>query len=259
MRRKLKYGRNTSHVEPKNLQLLQLAAHDLRNPVSGILAASQYLIEDGARAFEPHQLTVLRSIESSARSMLRLLEEMVEISSIGAGGAAQLNLRYTDLGALVEHVVSINRSLADGERVSLELKVDGEVPALITDPAKLTNALEGLLVNAIRSSRAGGLVEVVVGSQGKNITIRVREDGQNNSTGALRSLFHTPEPARPRRGLAAERAARALANAKHIVEAHHGAIRVETRADHRPEVLLMLPIPTGGARRAQKVFKSAGS
>jgi len=251
VQKKFKSELDTSHQQPANVRLLELAAHDLRNPLGGILASAQYLLEDCVGVLEPHHLKVLGAIEFSARSMLRLLEEMIEISTIESG-AARLDLRSTDIGSMVEQVVSMNRTLADSERVNLELKVDGQVPAVISDPVKLSKALGGLLMNAIRSSRAGGVVEVLVGAQGKHATIRVRENGRGSSTDTLRALFQTPEGTRSKRGLAVERAARVLANAKRIVEAHRGAIRVETDGHQQPEVTLMLPSSMAGTPRHRK-------
>ena len=61
-------------------RLLEVAAHDLRNPVSSVLAATQYLIEDAGRRLETYHVTLLRSIESSAALMLQLLRDMLEIA-----------------------------------------------------------------------------------------------------------------------------------------------------------------------------------
>jgi signal transduction histidine kinase len=49
--------------------------HDLRNPVSGILSASQYLIEDAGPSLDQHQREILASIEDSGIRLLRLIED----------------------------------------------------------------------------------------------------------------------------------------------------------------------------------------
>jgi signal transduction histidine kinase len=49
--------------------------HDLRNPISGILSASQYLIEDAGPSLDPHQRALLASIEASGIRLLRLIED----------------------------------------------------------------------------------------------------------------------------------------------------------------------------------------
>ncbi len=56
----------------------RMLAHDLRNPVSGILCASQYLMEDAGSQLDSHQMTLLRSIESSCALLMGLIDERLE-------------------------------------------------------------------------------------------------------------------------------------------------------------------------------------
>ena len=65
--------------------LLELAAHDLRNPLSGVLTATQLLIEEASPVLSPDQRLLLRSIESSTQFMLRLVEDMVELPQLKDG------------------------------------------------------------------------------------------------------------------------------------------------------------------------------
>jgi signal transduction histidine kinase len=57
--------------------LIRTLAHDLRNPISGILTASQYLIEDASPLLEAEHVTLLRSIESSSEFILKLITDML--------------------------------------------------------------------------------------------------------------------------------------------------------------------------------------
>jgi len=56
-------------------------AHDLQNPISGILAATQYLIEDAGPILADHHLTALQAIEASGFRLLRLIDTLVVESS----------------------------------------------------------------------------------------------------------------------------------------------------------------------------------
>jgi signal transduction histidine kinase len=62
-------------------QAARKIAHDLQNPISGILAATQYLIEDAGPILADHHLTALRAIESSGFRLLRLIDSLVSVSS----------------------------------------------------------------------------------------------------------------------------------------------------------------------------------
>jgi signal transduction histidine kinase len=56
-------------------------AHDLQNPISGILAATQYLIEDAGPNLENHHLIALKAIEASGFRLLRLIDNLVAVSA----------------------------------------------------------------------------------------------------------------------------------------------------------------------------------
>ena len=78
------------------LQLLELAAHDLRNPISGILAAGQYLLEDAGAVLDEQHLAMLQSIDSSSRTMLRLIDDVIELANLESG-ELRLEIRATEI------------------------------------------------------------------------------------------------------------------------------------------------------------------
>ena len=61
----------------EQLNVVHMLAHDLRNPLSGILTATQYLVEDASPLLENEHVTLLRSIESSSEFMLKLIRDML--------------------------------------------------------------------------------------------------------------------------------------------------------------------------------------
>jgi len=231
--------------------ILESAAHDLRNPVSSVLAAAQYLIEEAGAALEPHQLTMLRSIESSARLMLLLLDDMVEVPAADAGKMG-LELHPTDIGSLVEHGLAISRPMAETKRVSLELVVRKPLPRVAADPVKLSNAMERLLMSAIRSTESDGRIEVMVHGQADHVAIRLRQVPPGQSAEALRSLFHPPHALRPKGRPPDDRTALTVAQVRRIVEAHHGTVQVEDEARQAISVMVTLPVSPGVRTRESR-------
>jgi signal transduction histidine kinase len=246
---------------PAHVQLIEIAAHDLRNPISGILAASQYLIEDAARLLEEHHLTLLHSIESSSRLMLRLIEDMLEIPAIESG-KLRMDFQSTDVTWLVDQSVSIVRPLAERKKVRLEVTAEGPTPYLDVDPIKMSQAINGLLTNAIKSSQAGSRIEVHVAVRGEDAVITVRDEGPGISADDLKSLFDGFQNGLSKRGLTEARTALTLANVKRIVEGHHGAISVESDLGKGSTFTLALPLSSAGQagrhRPAHKKSAPAG-
>jgi signal transduction histidine kinase len=210
--------------------LLELAAHDLRNPLSGVLSATQLLIEEASPVLTPDQIVLLRSIESSTQSMLRLVEDMVDLRQFAVGGL-KLDRHSVEIGLLVEHVVAVHRPLAEDRGIKLDLGVRKPEARVKADPVKLFRALEVLLSSVIRSSDVGGRIELLVDVDTGHVVITLRHEiaAYPSAAPTLRSLFDTSPPSRTRRKFSEERAAIMLAYARGIVAAHQGTVRLNAR------------------------------
>ena len=240
----------------KSLLWLEIAAHDLRNPISGILAATQFLIEDAGRTLQAHQVTLLRSIESSSQFVLRLLQDLSEIPALESG-KLKFDFYLTDFGALVESAVLANRPLAASKRVNIELKVERPAPAVLADPLKIGHALNTLLSSAVRCSPAEAKIEVRVGARAEHAVVTLRCEDPGNLARNLTSFFRSSRGGR-KAGLSEERASLALGMAKRIVAGHRGTIQVGGDAAKGSVLTLNLPISAeeSGNAQARKAQRS---
>jgi signal transduction histidine kinase len=225
------------------IQLLEIAAHDLRNPISGILAAGQYLLEDaGAVLDEPH-LAMLQSIDSSSRSMLRLIDDVIELAGIESG-EMRLDIKSAEIQPLMIQAVSMSQAAADRKRVRLVMDFDGQapLPPLSIDPVKIYHAIDSLVASTVKFSRPGSRIEIGVGSRAGKATIWLRTDGSGISAGALRSLFNPFRKNRMSRPGVEGGTALSLAKAKRIVEAHGGVTHVHSGEAKDLTIRLTLPL-----------------
>src|SRR5260370_35988891 len=109
------------------IQLLEIAAHDLRNPISGILAAGQYLLEDAGALLDEQHLTMLQLIDSASRSMLRLIGDVIELANIESG-ELRLDIKTAELQPLMNQAVSMSQAAAGRKMVGLGLDPEGTAP-----------------------------------------------------------------------------------------------------------------------------------
>ncbi len=219
--------RSGNETEP-SLLWLEIAAHDLRNPVSGILAATQFLIEDASPILQAHHITLLRSIESSSQFMLRLLQDLSEIPALESS-RLQFDFYLTDAGALVENAVLANRPLAASKRVNLELKVEKPAPTVFADEFKIGHALNTLLASVVRCSPADAKIEVRVSARKDRAVITFRGENPGRLGHDLKTLFHS-HGKRAKSGMSEERATLTLRIAKRIVAGHRGTIQLDEDA-----------------------------
>jgi hypothetical protein len=239
-----------------SLLWLEIATHDLRNPVSGILAAAQFLIEDASRILQAHQITLLRSIESSSEFMLRLLQDLSEIPALESR-KLQFDFFLTDVGVLVDSAVLANRPLAASKRVSLELKIEKPAPTIFADAFKIGHALNTLLACAIRYAPPDAKIEVRVGARRDDAVIDLRSEDSEKLAHNLQSLFRSSRGPGPKSGLSEERAALTLGMAERIVAGHRGTIQLGEETAQGSVLTLTFPISEGKPRntRARKPLR----
>jgi K+-sensing histidine kinase KdpD len=218
--------------------------------LSGVLTATQLLIEDASQVLSRDQLILLRSIESSTQFMLRLVDDMVELPRFGAGDP-KLDWHSVEIGLLVEHVVAVNRPLAENRRIKLEVSVHRPEVTVNADPVKLGRALEALLTSAIRSSDTGGKIELLVDVETEHVVITLHHEAAGHSSVALRSLFDPSPTNRTKRRFSEERATLTLAYARGMVQAHQGTVRLNAGPKGRSSVVISLPVCARAKSRAQ--------
>jgi signal transduction histidine kinase len=225
------------------IQLLEMAAHDLRNPISGILAAGQYLLEDAGALLEEQHVAMLQSIDASSRSMLRLIDDLIELAGIESG-ELRLDMKAAEIQPLMNQAVSASQAVADRKRVRLVMDSDGKapLPALSIDPVKIFHAIDSLLASTVKFSRPGSRIEIGVGSRAGKATIWLRTDGSGISAGALRSLFNPFRKNRTIRPGVEGGTALSLARAKRIIEAHGGVAHVHSGEAKELTIKLTLPL-----------------
>jgi signal transduction histidine kinase len=226
------------------IQLLEVAAHDLRNPISGILAASEYLLDDASSVLDEHHLAMLQSMESSSRSMLRLIDDVMELSNIESG-KLRLDIGTSAVQPLLSRALLLNQVAAERKKVRLDVESEGFAPmlSLDIDPVRMLSAIDSLLASTIKLGRPGSRITIGVGSGAGRATISLRTAGSGISAITLRSLLNPFRKGRPSRPSVEGGTALALAKAKRIIEAHGGVLRVEGGEDRELVIKLTLPLP----------------
>jgi signal transduction histidine kinase len=226
---------------PAKAKLLALATHDLRNPIAGILAASQYLIDETTGLLNEEHSQLLGSIETSCRFLLRLVDDVMEISSIESG-IIELELQPTDLVEVISQNLVMNRLLARNRGIQVRVIEEGFVPAVNADPSRMHEVVDNLVTNAIKFSRSGGTVEIRVGTRGDMTMMSFRDEGEGIPPGEFETIFKPFQKRRIGRGIAKLGTGLGLAIARHIVENHGGRIELKSQVGHGSMFTVLLPV-----------------
>lgn len=221
-------GAELERLDRLKTQLLGMAAHDLRNPISSIIAVTEFLCNEGATVVRGEQLGLLSAIRSSSEFMLQVIDDSLDLSSIESGNL-QLNRRPSDPRKLLEHSVGLNAKLAWQKHVHVALQIESALPKLSLDEGKIEQVLNNLISNAVKFSQPGAAVEVRAWAQDSGVTVSVQDQGPGIPEAERDRLFQ-PYGRTSVRSTTGERSTGlGLAISRKIVEGHGGHIWVESQ------------------------------
>lgn len=226
--------------EQKN-RLLGMAAHDLRNPLGVIMSYAKFLDRMAGARLDEKERQFVAQIGKSSEFMLRLLEDLLDVSQIESG-KLNLALAPVDLAALVANNVALNRVLAGAKQIVIELESPETPTAVLADATKIEQVLNNLISNAVKYSHAGTAVRVSVGADDKEIVVAVRDQGQGIPEAELSKLFQPFSKTSVKSTAGEKSTGLGLAISRKIVEGHGGRIRVDSRVGEGSTFSFSLPL-----------------
>ena len=218
------------------------ASHELRTPLATIIGYAETLAEEGPTDDEMRR-RFGQTIDSEARRMLRIIEDLMSLSRIEAG-RYQAPSELVDLGEIARLAVEQTGPLAERRGCRVELDVEAGLPPVAGDFAQLLQLADNLIANAIRygCNAASAAVEVSARRGGSRLLFRVSDKGDGIAPEHLPRLterFYRVDSARSREcggtGLG-------LAIVKHIVERHRGSLDIRAGPESGTVVTVSLPI-----------------
>lgn len=225
--------------EQKN-QLLGMAAHDLRNPLGVIMSYAKFLDRIAGVKLDDQERQFLAQIAKSSQFMLRLLEDLLDVSQIESG-KLQLALAPLDLAATVAGNIELNRLLAGAKNIAIELQRPAAPLWVEADATKIEQVLNNLISNAVKYSPPGTTVGVTLDADAGEVTVRVRDQGQGIPEAELSGLFQPFSKTSVKSTGGEKSTGLGLAITRRIVEGHGGRIGVESRVGEGSRFSFALP------------------
>jgi len=221
--------------------------HELRTPLAALYGYAETLMQ-GVEDRET-QNRFLGIIDRQARRLARLLDDLISLSDLERGNTP-LNFENLEPASVIGEAAELMKVAAAREGVQLEVQCAEGLPKLVGDHDRLHQVMVNLLDNAIKYTPRGGHVTASAkpgalnGAGGKSapaVALVVADTGEGipeRDIPRLTERFYRVDRARSRElggtGLG-------LAIVKHIVQLHHGALRIESRVGVGTTVTVTLP------------------
>lgn len=174
------------------MEFLSRLSHELRTPLNAVLGFSDLLLLGGPEALGPRPRRHVEMIQAAGKHLLRLVDDVLDISHIDAGhyqvarSPVPMAPVLTEAAALVsaelrEHAIELQLpSLPDAGLTELQV---------LGDAQRLSQALANLMSNACKYNRPGGQVRVTVQGDAHWVRVAVEDQGPGMSEQDLALLF----------------------------------------------------------------------
>jgi PAS domain S-box-containing protein len=224
-------------------EFLATLSHELRSPLNAILGwvvlVRQGKLDDEATA------RALETIEFSARSQNRMINDLLDVSRI-ITGKLQLNVHPLQPARVVESALEALRPAAEAKMMALKVELDSEAGPISADPDRLQQIVWNLLSNAIKFTPKGGQVGVSLRRVDSSVEISVSDTGAGIDPTFLPFVFERFRQAdgssrRKQGGLGL-----GLAIVRHLAESHGGTVSAKSDGEGKGATFVVrLPLSTG--------------
>lgn len=220
-------------------RFLSTASHDLKNPLGAIMTYTYLLTRlEGVKA-EPRALEYVDQIRRSGQQMLSLITDLLDLARIDT--RQNLRTEEIDLGSFLHDCLRDFTHAAEQKGIDCLLDVPYRVEACI-DAAKMRQAVNNLVSNAIKYTLEGGQVTVFGGVDGDWLLIEVTDTGYGIPEDAMPYIYDKFYRVELRQHLAEDGTGLGLAIVKSVVDLHDGRIDVASEVGVGTRFSIRVPL-----------------
>jgi signal transduction histidine kinase len=168
-------------------EFLASMSHELRTPMNAILGFTELMLDGIYGEIPPSLKGPLTDVQVNGRHLLRLINEVLDLSKIEAG-RMELSLGEYSARDIVETVTASLRSLAAEKGLEFIARVEEDIPPAVGDGKRLTQCLMNLAGNALKFTKEGR-VEIGVELRANTLVYRVSDTGIGIPQDQISKLF----------------------------------------------------------------------
>src|SRR5262249_3217064 len=130
-------------------------SHELRTPLNSIINFTLFVVEGDTGPINEQQSDLLTQVVGSARHLLNLINDVLDMSKIEAGSLNLFIEENINLNSLLDSAVSTGRSLLVGKPVRLQSNIEENLPRMRADQQRILQILLNLISNACKFTEEG--------------------------------------------------------------------------------------------------------
>ncbi len=221
-------------------QFLANMSHELRTPLNSILNFTEFVASGTFGTVNTRQADALTKVVNSGEHLLSLVNDILDLTKIESG-MMELFIEDVDLNELMEDVLSVAQGLLLSKPVEFVVDVQTRLPHLPVDRRRVRQILFNLLSNAIKFT-AEGSITVRAGVEADELLFAISDTGPGIAAEDQSLIF---EPFRQSKHGLQQNSGTGLGLpiCRHLAQAHHGRLWLESRVGIGSTFFVTLPLP----------------
>lgn len=226
-------------TEKLKSELVAMASHDLRNPLSSLQGTLQMLAEGNYGVLSALGISTVSDASEEVDRLVELIDDLLDVKKIEAG-KLELELNCVQPANVVPRSIRAISRLAEQNEITIkELGTSAQVYA---DGARLIQVLVNLLSNAIKFSPRGSTIVVSVQTYPEWVEVAVTDQGQGIPELYREKIFERFEQVSQSGATKRKGSGLGLAICKTIIEKHHGIIGVDSKEGKGSRFYFRIPV-----------------
>ena len=205
-------------------------AHEVRNPLYGLLLYSTHLKEQLAAKRAPEHVEIVENIIKTINQLTNTTEQILDFAR-----PVKLALKPVAVNSVVNAVLKLLQLQISANGIKVEFKGRDSNATAMLDEACIRAALLNLLLNAVEAMPAGGTLSITTATAGETLSLEIKDTGSGMTAERVMKIFE-PFNTDKTGGLGL-----GMPYAKKIIEEHAGKISIESNLGEGTRVWINLP------------------
>lgn len=235
----LKYE-ETKRLSEVKLDFVATVSHELRSPLTSVKEAMNLLLDGLTGEVNPTQEKFLTIAKKNIDRVLRLIEELLDLSKLEAG-RLDTKRNFQDICAVIKEAYETMKIDADKRDVMLKLDLSHKKLEMWFDRDQIERVFTNLIGNAIKFTQDNGIVNIELEDLGKFVEVSVVDNGPGIAEKDLNKVFDKFYTVSRAKSAGVKSTGLGLPITKEIVEAHRGRIWVTSRLGRGSKFSFTLP------------------
>jgi two-component system sensor histidine kinase/response regulator len=220
--------------------MISLVSHELRAPIAATVQYLEVILEGMAGEVSSEAEDLIRRCDERLREMLELINKWINLAVFDPIKMAE-HFEDVNLSEMALKSMELLKSSAAKKKVRLSLEAQKNVPVIMGSKICLEEVFNNLIGNAIKYNRKKGRVEVKIYEQENDVCFEVNDNGIGIEKENLPRIFDEFYRVDGRRNSPIQGSGLGLAIVKTMVDAHGGAISVDSRFGKGTSFKIRLP------------------